>query len=104
MAKIKRARKARAADLPESERAAQQRAFDLYASNSFLPAEDLLRGLMELGLAGGTRHERWAVDRMCSQVYFALMQEKASADEIKPAAPRRSSKVPCTDINGVLSL
>lgn len=83
----RRARQTRSAELPPQECEAQSAAFAFYADAAGrLPAEDLLRCLLELGLSGSTRHERWAVDRMCSNAYFALVRE-TSAQEDAAAGP-----------------
>mmetsp|Transcript_103733 Transcript_103733/g.268476 ORF Transcript_103733/g.268476 Transcript_103733/m.268476 type:complete len:802 (-) Transcript_103733:105-2510(-) len=76
LVQLKRAREKRMAELPFDELQAHHRAFDLYTDDDGnLPAEDLIRCLMELGLAGRTRHEKWSVDKLCSQIYYALLKE-----------------------------
>jgi len=75
-AKVKRARSKHVAGMPSAELNALRGAFDLYADRDNLPAEDLIRCLMEVGIAGKTRHERWSVERLCLKLYEGLVKER----------------------------
>jgi len=89
-----------------AEREAEQEAFNLYADaeTSLLPAVEMLRCLFELGLSGSTRHERWAVDRICSGVYTALAdadsQELQLVDAHKSQPPDLPGTPPGTARSG----
>lgn len=76
LVQLRRQRQKSAESLPEQELKEQRGAFDIYAdAEGNLQPQDLLHCLMELGLSGRTRHEKWSVDKLCTKLYIALLDE-----------------------------
>eukprot|EP00927_Polykrikos_kofoidii_P043046 TRINITY_DN37094_c0_g2_i1.p1 TRINITY_DN37094_c0_g2~~TRINITY_DN37094_c0_g2_i1.p1 ORF type:complete len:914 (-),score=175.35 TRINITY_DN37094_c0_g2_i1:86-2476(-) len=79
LVRLQTARRNRLADVPETEREAIREAFDIYKNvgSNCMRVEDLTRCLMELGLSGKTSQERFAVERMCDEIFCSMVKERS---------------------------
>lgn len=95
------AREAKVSALPESEREMLHEAFVTHAhakrrdveGNKMLLLPDLHESLSEVGLGGTTYLERWAVDRVCKEMIFALSLHCKSCRKLPPIGSFRGSLI-----------